>query len=71
MEVIDHELKKQENLETRKASSPSTQKSPSPASKDVKKRQSMIPIGKRRSDSASKNSASKEDFRYLSNYIYR
>ncbi|EEB13642.1 Kinesin-associated protein, putative [Pediculus humanus corporis] len=63
MEVIDHELKKQENLETKKALSPSTQKSPSPASKDVKKRQSMIPIGKRRSDSASKNSASKEDFR--------
>ena len=71
MEVIDHELKKQENLETKKALSPSAQKSPSPASKDVKKRQSMIPIGKRRSDSASKNSASKEDFRYLSNYIYR
>lgn len=66
MEVIDHELKKSESGDEKKSLSPLMQQnSASPITKDVKKRQSMIPIGKRRSDSANRLSASKEEFRYL------
>ncbi|KAK6618968.1 hypothetical protein RUM44_003349 [Polyplax serrata] len=64
MEVIDHELKKSESGDEKKSLSPLMQQnSASPITKDVKKRQSMIPIGKRRSDSANRLSASKEEFR--------
>lgn len=69
MEIIDHELKKNENAEDKKQLSPSNQKGGSPVGKDSKKRQSMIPIGKRRSDSANRLSASKEEFR-LEFFIY-
>lgn len=66
MEVIDHELKKFENADDKKDPSASIQKcqSPNTVGKDVKKRQSMIPVGKRRSDSANRLSVSNEEFRY-------
>ncbi|KAL0273934.1 UNVERIFIED_CONTAM: hypothetical protein PYX00_006494 [Menopon gallinae] len=67
MELIDYELRKSETSKTnndeQKSHSPSSQRSASPACRDVKKRQSMIPVGKRRSDSANRLSASSEDFR--------
>jgi len=58
MELIDYELRRFEN----EKKSPS-ERNNSPSSKDVKKRQSMIPIGKRRSESVNRLSASSDDFR--------
>lgn len=67
MELIDYELRKSEaskgSNDEQKSHSPSSQRSASPSCRDVKKRQSMIPVGKRRSDSANRLSASSEDFR--------
>lgn len=67
MELIDYELRRYDNwrghVDEQKLNSPSSQRSSSPNTKEVKKRQSMIPVGKRRSDSANRLSASSDDFR--------
>lgn len=66
MELIDHELRRYESLkealEAKKLNSPSG-RSCSPSTKDVKKRQSLIPVGKRRSESANRLSSSSDDYR--------
>lgn len=67
MELIDHELRRYDTwrgpVEEQRLNSPSSQRSASPGARDVKKRQSMIPVGKKRSDSANRLSASSDDYR--------
>lgn len=65
MELIDHELRRYDTLKDtldKKSNSP-LGRSSSPSAKDVKKRQSMIPVGKRRSESANRLSSSSDDYR--------